>query len=652
MNVRQCFAILILAAVVSTLPVYGQSQVMILDLAEPVTSQPVAPEESIKILIENRIPRCSYETVVVKRQRPIPALPDLPEALRTQRVDPCNKPGEALAASLAEVSTEKAVAQEISKLLAEVQACNTPPLAEFQQAVSNQTTHTLKSTYTLRRGEELVVKIERQKDDDKKCKQKKWELVLTTGDRGEWRLSYGFTFVPDREREFFTRQLEDDPQKFRIVEKERRDNGSFLPSVLFTWLPAKDRQKSWSHGFTAGLGADTDNIAVLAGYSWTYNENLTLTLGAAVHQESRLEGSFSEGQIVEQNLDSGVLNDEVFKPVPYLGVSFRFGSNPFSKKSGGTEQDSADDDASNDDSTDPAQGNPGTPKPQDNGSSSPPSPPANGTAKTSSPTAIAPSIFGNGRSARGVERTENVRRIQRLHGPFEMMIVGGEDADAEEWPWAAFLAEPTLSGYLDPYCGGSLIHPRWILTAAHCAPGLGDRVVLGRRDVRVDEGEVHAILSVVQHPEYDHNTYENDIALIQLATESAAQTLGLPDSNTVTPPGTDTTVIGWGLLAEGGIAATALQEASELPIVSMEKCRRSYPPPWKITRNMVCAGWETGGIDACQGDSGGPLMIDDGNGGWSQIGVVSFGEGCAQPQFYGVYTRVSSYLDWIAANMN
>ena len=87
-----------------------------------------------------------------------------------------------------------------------------------------------------------------------------------------------------------------------------------------------------------------------------------------------------------------------------------------------------------------------------------------------------------------------------------------------------------------------------------------------------------------------------------------------------------------------------LQEVS-VPIVSDQLCREAYPG--EITQNMFCAGFKQGGKDSCQGDSGGPLIISDGNGGWIQAGVVSWGNGCASPDFYGVYARVANYIDWL-----
>ncbi|MEZ4868700.1 MAG: serine protease [Caldilineaceae bacterium] len=235
----------------------------------------------------------------------------------------------------------------------------------------------------------------------------------------------------------------------------------------------------------------------------------------------------------------------------------------------------------------------------------------------------------------------------------ETTIVGGQPADPGEWPWQAMVR----SG---PYlCGGSLIHAEWVVTAAHCVLdgnnnlyALSDyAIILGEYERGVNDGteQVLKVKRAVAHPNYNPNTNDNDIALLQLAEPAALNNavaaiypIVLPDDGALTTVGTMATVTGWGTTAEGGTLARQLMEV-EVPIVSNAQCDQSYGI---ITDNMICAGYADGGQDSCQGDSGGPLVVPDGDG-WKLTGIVSFGFGCARPDFYGVYTRVSRYVTWL-----
>ena len=151
----------------------------------------------------------------------------------------------------------------------------------------------------------------------------------------------------------------------------------------------------------------------------------------------------------------------------------------------------------------------------------------------------------------------------------------------------------------------------------------------------------------------------NDIALIRLSSPfpaSRAQTVQLQSRQLEANfgfPGACSVVTGWGSVeawAPGRERADARDlpdrlRAVDLPIVDNATCREVYSG--RIGAGQVCAGYEQGTMDSCQGDSGGPLVVPGGPTGWTQIGVVSFGRGCAQPGAYGVYTRVSTYIDWI-----
>ncbi|WP_020174836.1 serine protease [Methyloferula stellata] len=249
-------------------------------------------------------------------------------------------------------------------------------------------------------------------------------------------------------------------------------------------------------------------------------------------------------------------------------------------------------------------------------------------------------------------------------------IVGGTTAEIADFPYQAGLSlGPRHDDKGDHYyrCGASLISSRWILTAAHCFvdydftshhsiawtdPSLV-LVRMGANDFHSPNAIHPAVSKVLPSEDYDPADativfHENDIALIKLAEPLTSETpVAL---NSQADLSGEAIATGWGRTTEHGTDSDLLMKVT-LPLVSNSICRKTEKNE-TITDEMLCAGRDAGGVGTCQGDSGGPLVQTqrqaDGTSRKVQIGITSFGTGCARPHEYDVYTRVSSYVNWVA----
>ena len=238
-------------------------------------------------------------------------------------------------------------------------------------------------------------------------------------------------------------------------------------------------------------------------------------------------------------------------------------------------------------------------------------------------------------------------------------IIGGQEAKPGAWPWMAALVFARDSNTLDGYfCGGALIHSKWVITAAHCVECMepGDlEVVLGAHNLEKDPAERIGIRKILMHPDYVWCGDDFDIALLELSSGVSTTPIPLPTASDY-PEDTPSITMGWGATDPEGFDFSETLRQVEIPIVSNETCNAAYnyfshydyDDP--ITDNMLCAGDAAGAKDSCYGDSGGPLIVQEG-GTWTLAGIVSWGDGCAIPQLYGVYTRVARFSAFINENL-
>jgi secreted trypsin-like serine protease len=254
-------------------------------------------------------------------------------------------------------------------------------------------------------------------------------------------------------------------------------------------------------------------------------------------------------------------------------------------------------------------------------------------AQCSTPPVAPPSETGGSAATGGAAAVERCEYVPsgRTRRAAEGRIVGGQPSPDGAYPWVVALE--TRSGW--QYCGASVISDRWLLTAAHCQVVVDDVAHIGTIDLR-EGGRWVSVGEVRNHPDWRGTTSGNDVAVLRLDADAGVEPVMLASA---APEAVSAVAIGWGAQQSGG-STTPVQRYVTVPLVAHPLCQLVYAG--QLDATMLCAGGD--GVDSCQGDSGGPLVIRTRDG-WEQLGIVSWGRGCAEAP--GVYTSVPAEIEWI-----
>lgn len=329
------------------------------ELQEVAVADPTTPTSKTiaagKYVFEfsNLLPAAQYVFTPELKTMP-PALPSplavvrltAPPAPAGGLTPPCRQAILKVEATVNAAKAESEIVAIRAKLDADLKAagCSDADIKTVEREVKEQTTKRHGEPITIDAGQLLTFKVGRIENNATKVVGSydfKTEQLVA----GQWTTFYGFNYIDSGDERFYSNDEATTPPTYSVTALKDRQENVFAPSVYFMWIRNQNypgnlrRALAWRSddvfgGVTAGLGFDFDNPTAFLGYGVGWGYNVLLTAGVVMHKEKRLNGRYSEGDVISENLTEEQLSEETYKPRLYVGIAFRFGSNPFEKPKG------------------------------------------------------------------------------------------------------------------------------------------------------------------------------------------------------------------------------------------------------------------------------------------------------------------------------
>lgn len=312
---------------------YAQIEYKI-DLAKnegDVIELPITAGKEFKISIVNRLPNENYTLTVEKKVSEIPVFENPFTVAKDSNTCDFSKKIK----DLDTLKDEKELSIKVEEIRSDIKKSScTKEQKNIAYGLLTDATTLHESTHILNVGEQLEVTISRKVKGSDVAKV--WKRVYKTQARGKWITTYGFSFITDAFSKNETYFLDQENSVFTVTKNHREKKLLYVPTVFFSWIPTKKLNQDIAPSFTGGLGFDLESPVVFLGYSLTYNQNLSLTIGLSAHNQDFLRGEYNVGDELSSALTTDQLHDKRYVVNPFVSLAFRFGSPIFKTASAGT----------------------------------------------------------------------------------------------------------------------------------------------------------------------------------------------------------------------------------------------------------------------------------------------------------------------------